>query len=261
MYPSSLSLFLFFQTPVMFATLPRWVFFREQTASCCDIPTQQNPPALVLPNKRRCVRTNVSFTLKRSRNTQMYTVSGRRLVDCHYRTLHSKCAFSRQTSNVFFSSHCLAQGNCSQALFTCIRLSFIWIVNFILLDLIVFVLMWLSERFLPRFSPCVCLQWGIVYLVIYAVRLSLSTFPLSISIQKWELCVVQRNNKHTSSLTLNTLPNSCPTEVHTWGYAQVLFAFLFSSALREFCLSSVSGVHCFHSERDVWGGGGTAGPL
>lgn len=34
------------------------------------------------------------------------------LVDCHYRTLHSKCTFSWRTSNVFFSSHCLAQ-NCS----------------------------------------------------------------------------------------------------------------------------------------------------
>lgn len=74
----------------------------------------------------------------------------------------------------------------------------------------------------------------------------LSAFPPGKSIQNYELCVVSRNSKHTSGLTLNT---PLPTRICTT-CSQVLFAFLFSSALREFRLSSV---YCLHSEIDVWG--------
>lgn len=146
------------------------------------------------------------------------------------------------TSNVFFTLSCTRQ----LTPFTCICLPFIWTVY----------LIWLFVCFLcgyrrgfcrgspPPSRVCLDSDGGIVYLVIYAVSLSLSAFPLSISIQRWELCVVSTNSKHTSSLTLNTLLNSCLTEVHTRWYALRVLkcSFCFPSSLHELRLSSVHRV-------------------
>lgn len=114
------------------------------------------------------------------------------LVDCHHRTLHSKCTFSWQTSSVLhfkcLSSLHIVLHKTIDTFFTCICLPFIWTVYFIWLYLLLFSLQCGYQRGFCQGSPfprvCLDSDGGIVYLVIYAVRLSLTAFPLSISIQR-----------------------------------------------------------------------------
>lgn len=167
-------------------TLSKWeCFFREWVASCCSSQTRHSPPLLTPANEPWCARAHRRLTLAQRNNTQVHTG---RLVDHHCRALHSKCTFSWRSCTVFpLRMSSLALFCTRQLLLNTVYLHLSAISLDCFFNFYFTSVCFRSEGFLSRFPPT-CLSGFLteefVYLVIYAVRLSLSAFPLSMSIQR-----------------------------------------------------------------------------
>lgn len=146
----------------MCATFPSWECFSER----------ERPPAAtlkrseILHRSRWQTSSDVRMQTRDSRwyDTEIHVCAQCQgcLVDCHHRTLHSKCTFSWQTSSVLHfkclsSLHIVLHKTIDTVY---LHLSAIYLDYLFNLNLFTFVFftMWLSEGFLSRFPLPPCLS-------------------------------------------------------------------------------------------------------